>query len=251
MGKATDGGDSKRAFDPTANLSDDNILILLSKNSAMVVLLISMLIAATGTYSLFTERVDQLLSEANREVAEGTIAAMTQRESGVQLEYVFEAAQKTYHGRCVLPKERVPDLEQGAPVEVYYSRAIPTIHRLSLAFPDPGQPEPRATQTLSSILGITALLGACWFVILFLSSWEHVYLFMQCFVRTGTPAWVQIRRILHNAAFVALLYPPIICGVAMYGSFSLGLYPHLWPLYAGGLAGDLVLMVLLMRRSPF
>jgi len=254
MGKTSTYGDRNPAYDPAAHLSPDNPLIRLSAMLAVAVVVISCLVAGWVTYDACKKPlVKELLSGGVREVAEGTVTSMTETANGVSVSYEFSVGTEEFSGRSLLASEKAieSELETGSLVEVYFRGSAPKVNALALAAssaPTAASPEP---DPRALVLGATVLLFAAWCIAMFLSGWEHLYLLIRYRLTTGGWAWIQVRRMLYNGAFLGLVYLLVLCATALYASVTLRLGGHFWMVYAGGALLTLLLMGLLLLRSPF
>jgi hypothetical protein len=88
-------------------------------------------------------------------------------------------------------------------------------------------------------------------MVLCLCNWEHVYLFVRYYRATGKPAWPQVLRILHNVAFMLLVWLLIIAGVGIPASVDTGVWANRWPLQVAVVVILIILLKVLAKWTLF
>ena len=164
------------------------------------------------------------------------------------MEYTFHVGDQEVYGIADLTKDQIEGLEVGGRIEIAYARSMPSVHRPSLLLAASTQDAPEPRRFPNPLL--LAAFGL-WVLIVFMCSWEHIYLFIRYFVRTGGLAWNQILKALHNAVFTMLSILLVFLVVGVLAAQASGVYADLWPWQAGAAVGIMVLLGLLLKWTPF
>jgi hypothetical protein len=235
-------------IDPSEDLPPGSCLIMVSKGLATVlaiVIFFSTFFVAVWFYETLAE---MLLAGENRETTQGLVEGLSEVQSHIMVQYVFQAAGREVHGTANLSKDQSAGLKVGSPIEIAYARSMPSVYKLGMLLPSSTEDAREIGHSLA--LPFLVIFGL-WVVMWCMSSWEHVYLSIRYFVKTGGVAWNQILKVLHNAVFtmLSILLVFLMAGIA--GAQTTGAYAHLWPWQAAGIAGIVVALGLLLRWTPF